>query len=596
MIRRPPTLAHDGMVATSHPLATEVGTHFLRRGGHAVDALISAAAVLSVVESSASGLGGDAFFLVDSLGAGRSNVTAINGSGRAPAQLTRERFSGLTDVPLRTPLACTTPGCVAAWEDAWKRWGRLPWSELLAPAISYARDGFPVSWRMGSVVRKMRSVLAADRGLSDLYLDSEGAPLRVGQRCLAPALADTLTLIAEQGAETFYRGEVGERLTKGIRSAGGCLDMEDLAEHQTESLSPYALELGPYTMYEQPLPSQGLLLLIMLGLMPDATADSKNFDPVDELHRQCEAKKVAFALKDAFFSDPPHLPVPHEHLAEVLTSPDVLTRLSAVFDDGPLPQELVSAATLVALEESSDSARKLIEAYKNAGTDPANPPRSGSGATDTTYLCAADRDGNMVGLIQSIFHVFGSGFLEPTTGMVLNNRACGFSLHPNHINTLEPKKKTVHTLNSYLIHRNGEPWLVGGTPGGDNQVQTNLQIVRSLLAGRDLWPGPAPQRPGKWTQERAPNSTTHDFPDLLARALEAPRWRVDPDGAVRIESRMPADIRRKLGRRGHTVKRIGPWQGSGLAQAIARWNSDGLGPVYVGVTDPRGEGVALGGG
>ena len=574
----------------------------LRNGGHAVDAVVAAGAVLAVVEPSASGLGGDAFFLVDHRA--DPEVVAVNGSGAAPHALTADRFQGAASVPLRSASSCTTPGCVLAWWDSWSRWGRLPWAEVLAPAVRHAREGFPISWRMGRVHARTESVLLADPGLRAAYT-RDGRALTTGQTCRPGAQAETLEAIASQGGRAFYEGRIAESLCRGIQAAGGALALQDLAEHESVFTTPYRSEIGDHVLLEQPLPSQGLVLSIMSGLVAGHSLARAIERPADELHRQAEAKKIAFALKHAFLTDPKHLPVPEEQLVSTLLSADVLTRLSNLVDQEPTPLGLVSAVTMEALRETR-AGRDLIEAYESAGFDPANPPRSGDGATDTTYLCAADREGNQVGLIQSVFHPYGSGFQEPSTGVLLNNRACGFSLSPTHINYLKPGKRSLHTLNSYMVRRaDGSPWLVGGTPGGDNQVQTNLQILRHLLAGTDLWSGPTPQMNGNWTQARRSRSerARPPFFDLLAVALEAPRWRLDPNGQLRIESRIPSQIRKKLVSWGHDVVRIGPWEGSGLAQLLLTLSEDEVGSggaderktcLHVGATDPRGEGVALG--
>lgn len=594
MMVRPPAAAANGMMVASHPLAVEAGAAMLRAGGHAVDALIAAAAVLSVVEPSASGLGGDAFFLVHDESERR--VHAVNGSGAAPASLTRARFPGRGTVPLRSPLSCTVPGAVKAWEDAWKRWGRLSWSDLLAPAAHHAGEGFPISWRMGKVLAREIEVIRRDPGLSSTYLDSSGSPLRGGQICRPHALSQTLSEIAREGSNSFYRGRIAEELARGMARDGGALSGADLAAHESAFTDPYRLESGAVTIFEQPLPSQGLLLLIMLGLVAGDMKEpaSGSIDSFEELHRQIESKKIAFALKEALFTDPKRLPVSEATLVEVLTSPATLHRLATLLQQEPLAIELALPVVANALLAAGPEAQALVESYRAAGFDPAHPPRPGDGATDTTYLCAADRDGNMAGLIQSIFHPFGSGYQEPATGILLNNRACGFSLDARHVNALEPGWRTVHTLNSFLMYRDGKPWMVAGTPGGDNQVQTNLQVIRHWLSGDSIWSGPPPRVPGNWSQRRRPR-VAHMLPepDRLAAVLAAPRWNVERSGRVRVESRMPAAYRKWLERRGHIVARVGPWDGSGLAQAIVL-SRGSMERVYLGATDPRGEGVAIG--
>ena len=588
MLIRPPTFARGGMVAASEPLAAAAGLEMLRRGGHAVDAAIAAGAVLSVIEPSASGLGGDAFLLI----AAGGRVEALNGSGAAPADLDRSRFAGLARVPILGPLSATVPGAPAAWAAAHERWGRLPWSDVWAPAVTLAALGFPVSLKLARSIRLHREVVAANPGLRSLYLTPEGRPLGPGELCRPTALAETLATIAREGVDPFYRGPIGDRLARGAQAAGGAISAPDLAAHVSEWTTPYPLRLeddalGSLTVHEQPLPSQGVLLLFMLGLLDAADRRVPATRPWEELHRQVEAKKVAFAMKELLLSDPRTLPFDAREMVTELLAPGTLEAMSTLLLSEPLPPGLERSTVASLLPEGL---RRFTRELEGAGIGGGEP---GGEGTDTTYLCTVDAEGNAVGMIQSVFHPWGGGFLEPSTGILLNNRAVGFSLDPRHVNRLEPGKRTLHTLNSYLIERNGGAWLVAGTPGGDNQVQTNLQVVRHLLAGHSTWPSPAPMVPGRWSQARLCERARLPEAEYLAAALEAPRWRHDAEGRprVRIEARMAAEIRKRLERRGHEVERIGPWEGSGYVQAILFSEHAG---TLIGATDPRGEGAALG--
>ncbi|MBK8233365.1 MAG: gamma-glutamyltransferase [Candidatus Eisenbacteria bacterium] len=589
MIIRPPTFSRRGMVVASEPLAAAAGLLMLERGGHAIDAVIAAGAVLAVIEPSASGLGGDAFLLVHE--AGKAEPVALNGSGVAPAGLTADRFAGLAAVPIHGPASATVPGAVAAWWDAHARWGRLPWREVLAPALRLAQEGFAVSLKLARAIRLYRETLARDPGLASLYLAPDGRPLRAGETVTPLPLAGTLSRLAEGGRDSFYHDETANSLVLGVDAAGGRIGAADLAQHQSEWSTPYQLDINrrnelPLLLFEQPLPSQGLLLLVMQGLLDAAEEAAPGGDPWVRLHRQVEAKKVAFALRECCLTDPRFLPVAASELVAALCSEETLRSLSRLLLAEPLPVGLEVETVRASLP---GSARRLLD---RVGAGAGVPGRPGS---DTTYLCATDADGNGVGMIQSIFHVWGSGFLEPRTGILLNNRAVGFSLDPRHVNCLLPGKRTLHTLNSYMIYRQGRPWLIAGTPGGDNQVQTNLQVVQHILHGSSTWPGPAPMTADHWSQARRLR-VTERLPEAeaLAAALEAPRWRHDSEGggtAVRIEARMPAEIRKRLARMGHPVVRIGPWEGSGYVQAIFLSPETGC---MIGATDPRGEGAALG--
>jgi len=344
------------------------------------------------------------------------------------------------------------------------------------------------------------------------------------------------------------------------------------------------------TLHEQPLPSQGIVLLLEIGIIEALESARPAQHPWEEMHRQIEAKRLAFALRDALLTDPAFLPVDEAELTAALLDPALHRTLAARVGNKAMADDSVADAALSAFEERAG--REILAEYVATGYQPRGATRSGP---DTTYLCAADANGQVAGLIQSVFYPFGCGVLEPETGILLNNRAVGFSLEPEHINRLEPGKRTLHTLNSYLITAGGHARFVGGTPGGDNQVQTNLQILRHLSVGGCAWPGPAPMTPNKWSQARLPRElTSANRAAAMARALEAPRWRHDPDGVVRIEGRVPAEIRRRVERLGHRCMRVGPWEGSGYVQAIQVTRDGEAGRVLIGTTDPRGEGAALG--
>jgi gamma-glutamyltranspeptidase/glutathione hydrolase len=625
-------------------MAAEAGIRMLRAGGHAVDAAIAAGAVLSVVEPSAGGLGGDAFLLTWDRSDGV--VSAINGSGAAPAGLSTDRFVGMAAVPARGVASLTVPGCVAAWYEAWYGWGRLSWRELFEPAIALAEEGFAVSWRMARVLRRERAVLTSDPGLASLFLRG-GRPLEAGEICRPAALARTLKAIARDGAEALSTGPLAERLCRGVRAAGGLLTAADLEDHESELRSAVevpvrgsmgvpavatrsaidAVSPDVLTLCEQPLPSQGLLVPLALRILEETgpapvgrAASAGGAFPTEgtapargtalrrsEMHRQVESIRVAFAVRDLFLADPRTLPVPEaELLGALFDTPTVAALARLVGREARMPrmEDLTAALSpqapvhapparpfarevLDAIAAAGPGPRAVVEAYCRAGLGLAAP---GADGTDTTYLCAADNDGNVVGLIQSIFHPFGCGFLEPSTGIILNSRAAGFSLDPRSPNRLEPGKRARHTLNSWMLLGPDGPCFVGGTPGAQNQVVVNLQVIRALLAGGPLWAGPPPMRPGKWTEARldAPPPLCPD--ELLASVLEAPRWDLDPLGRVRVEARAPGDCRRRLRRAGHEAVRGGPWDGTGFFQAI-QFVGNG---VLLGATDPRGEGIALG--
>lgn len=481
MIRRPPVLACRGLIAASNPLAAEAGLEMLRAGGHAVDAAIAAAAALSVVEPSASGLGGDAFLLIYDQSDG--SVSAINGSGAAPRALTAAAFTGHREVPAQSPLAVTVPGCVAAWDEASYGWGRLDWVDLFEPALQLVEEGFPASWRLARVLRRERETISRDSGLSGLFLGRDGRPLRAGAICRPRALAHTLRTLAEEGADAFYRGSIAGTFARGVREAGGLLCVEDLAIHESDLRSPLEMRLlrdrhrarvaepgrsalgdaDSWALCQQPLPSQGVLLLLALGLLQELGPSRGDL----ELHRQVESARIAFAVRDLFLADPRSLPVPEEDLTGALLAPETLGALARLVQDHAVAGLGHDAADVSALRplvlEAFRSAGapqcSIVESYLRAGF--AGEARPGHDGTDTTYLCTADAEGNAVGLIQSIYHPFGAGFVEPGTGIIPNNRGAGFSLDPHSPNRLEPGKRARHTLHSWMLLGDGRLRLLG---------------------------------------------------------------------------------------------------------------------------------------
>jgi gamma-glutamyltranspeptidase / glutathione hydrolase len=521
VIERPPIRSPRAAAATAHPLATESAIHIMRQGGSAADAAVGAGAVLTVVEPWASHVGGDGFAIVWDAAAGRAR--AIQGSGAAPMRTDPARVPH--GIPLRGGIPITVPGAVGAWFHLLERMGRLPVAQVFAPAISVALDGFPAGGRWERTARLHRDVAASDPVLAGLFL-RDGLPVPAGAWVRQPDLAATLTALAAGGAGAFYEGALGERIVAAIRDRGGWLSAGDLAAHRTREEEPVSFDMdgrapaagrgeragrpasGGVTVFEQPPPSQGGMVLEILRWLDAADHGSRAAAPGEspirtmarEMHMQILAYREAFARREGKFADP--------------------------------------GAT---------------------GRDAASP----DGATrDTTSLCVVDPDGNAVSWIQSIFHPFGAGFVVPGTGIILNNRMTGFSLDPASANCLAPGKRPVHTLNAWMVTRGGAPWLLGGTPGAEHQVQTNVQVLRARIV--------------------------HSHP--LAEALRAPRWGIDARGRVAVESRLPREARRRLESLGHPVVRVGPWDGSGFVQAIERLDEGG----WLAATDPRGEGLAAG--
>jgi gamma-glutamyltranspeptidase / glutathione hydrolase len=519
---RGPVIAARAMVAADHPLACGAGMQALREGGTAVDAALAAAAVMTVVQPHYSQLGGDLFLLAHDAATG--DVRAVNASGSAPAAATAGHYRARGGIPARGPAAVAGPGVVAGWGAAHARWGRLPWRRLFDAAIDYAGAGFPVSTRLSRAIAANLDVLRAHPTAAAQFLTDGEAP-RPGALLRQPGLAATLRTIAAGGPRAFYEGEIAERIAAAFRDAGGLLSAADLAATGADLLDPPVTSYRGLTVHEQPPVSQGFIVLSALNLVEPY--DLAAMPEPERIHLLAEALKLAFEDRYAHLGDPRHVDVP--------------------------------LARLLSKDHARDRGRLLDRAACRAFA-PAQPLTSG----DTTYLCAVDADGNAVSLIQSVFAGFGSGFVAGDTGVLFNNRLTGFTLDPGHPNELAPGKRTVHTLNTYLVTRAGRVAIVGGTPGADRQVQTNVQVLTNVI---DL--------------------------GLDARAaLDAPRFSLAAGAGLELEDGFSAETRAALTRLGHDLGSLGAWAPyAGRAQLIVVDPETG---ARMGASDLRGEGQAQG--
>jgi gamma-glutamyltranspeptidase/glutathione hydrolase len=534
-----------GAVVAPHHLATTAGLAILRAGGHAVDAAIATNAVLGVVVPFGSGIGGDAFWLIWDEAAGRQ--TALNGSGRAPAAADPNalRAEGLTELPRRGPLAITVPGAVRSWGDAHHRHGRLSRADILAPAIELARDGFAASEGFISAVeRTLPAVVEAvgeGSGYEQVYRPN-GRPWRPGERVRLPALAATLERLAEAGFDDFYDGEIADRQARGLAAAGCAIVVDDLRAHASTWTEPISTDYRGVRVTTHPPNSSGFVALELLNILetfdppPDDVFGPNGVADARWIHLGIEASKLAMADRDVHLTDPEFLDIPLERL--------------------------------LSKAHAADLAR-LIDPDR-AATPPAPTLSRGGG---TVYLATVDADGNAVSLIESNYMGFGSGVVDPVTGIHYQNRGSYFSLDPTHPNVLAPGKRTLHTLLPGMLFRAGErrPWIVTGSMGGDAQPQIHAQVVSALVdGGVDV-----------------------------ATAVGAPRWFVDgethfaPPVNVRAERRFPAEVLDALEAYGHPLKRTIPFNGL-LGHAHAIELVDG-GPAADGslaaATDPRSAGL-----
>lgn len=426
MPTRPTVRATHGLVASGHHLATTAGVEALRDGGNAVDAAVTAAAVCAVVLPARTSIGGDLFALVHD--ARSRSITAFNGSGRSPSAIGTDRFPD--GFPERGPLVATVPGVIAAWSELLARHGTFDLPRALEPAIRYAEEGFAVSEMLARGIAAHRDVLSADPGCAATFLPRGRAP-RAGEVLAQPDLGRSLELIAEHGAEVFYRGELGERFAAAISQAGGVLREDDLADHDTVIRDPLVLEYRGLRVHGQPPISQGHVLLEELAIVAQDDVRQMEWGSAELVHLMVEAKKLAFADRDEAAGDVASFD------ASVLFTPD-------------------------------RAAQRRLQI-------------GGRAAEHTTYLAAVDRDGNAVSLIESVFSEFGAAFLAPGTGILANNRLTGFSLEPSSPNALAPRKRPLHTLNTVLVTDGARPRFIFGTPGRQAQVQTNFQLAVDLI-------------------------------------------------------------------------------------------------------------------
>ena len=442
---RSPVLARNGMIATSQPLASAAGLRVLMEGGNAVDAAITAAAVLNVVEPMMCGIGGDLFALYYEAETG--TLHGLNATGRAgsKADAAQLRTDGLTRMPGNGPLVVTVPGALDGWDELVSRFGTRPLGELLGPAIQHAEEGFPVSEIISVQWKSAESKLARHPATADAYLvDGKRAPEH-GEVFRSPDFAKTLKKIADQGADVFYRGEIAEAIHDFLEAEGGFVTRDDLAAHDSTWVDPISTTYRGVEVFQIPPNSQGFVALEMLNILEgyDNLA-ALGHNSAAYLHRLIEAKKLAFADRDAYLGDPEHM----RASVETLTSKRyAATRRSAI-----APER---------------AAREVAPGMTDDG--------------DTIYLTVVDKDRNAISLIYSLFGTFGSGLVVPGTGIALQNRGTGFSLEEGHPNELEPGKRALHTNMPGMAFRDGKPWLTYGVMGGDMQPQGHTQVLLNMI-------------------------------------------------------------------------------------------------------------------
>ena len=517
------TIAKNGMVTSSQPLATLAGVQILMSGGNAIDAAIATAAVLGVVEASSIGIGGDAFCLFYS--AREKKIRALDASGRSPYAASLEfcRKSGFQEMPQRGIHSVTVPGAIHGWATLLKSHGSKSLGEVLRPAIRHAEEGFPVAELTAESWHESESRLKSDEGGSINYLINGRTP-RAGEVFKNPRMAKTLRRIAVDGADAFYNGEIAEQIVRCSERLGGHFTRKDFAAHTSDWVEPITANYRGYDVYEMPPTTQGFVALEMLKILEGFDLKKKGPQSSDALHLMIEAKKPAFADRDRYLADRDFIKV---SVKDLYSSKRVDRMRSQIW--------LTQAAS----------------EYENVPT-----------GTDTEYVAAADSEGNLVSFIQSNFMGFGSGVVEPETGIILQNRGHLFSLDENHPNCIGPHKRCSHTLMPGMIFKDAKPYAALGLKGGHVQPQVQVQIISNLI----------------------------DFSMTPQEAIAAPRFNHIEGTKVGLEPEIAESVIAELTRRGHQVIGGNP-ESFGGAHAIQIHPESG---VFIGGSDPRKGGCALG--
>ena len=533
---RSEVIARNGVAATSQPLATQVAVDILKQGGSAVDAAIAANAMLCLVEPVSCGIGGDLFAIV--WDAKTQKLYGLNASGRSPYSLTADHFKkqGLEYIPSLGPLPVSVPGCVDGWFELHGRFGKLPVKTILAPAINYAWEGFGVTELIAHSWKSNARSLKNYPGFAEVFMPNGRAPQK-GEIFRNRRLADTLAEIADKGRDVFYKGHMARKIAEYMKANGGFLSYRDLAGHKSQWVQPVSTNYRRYDIWELPPNGQGIAALQILNILEGFDLRNAGFGSAEHVHWFAEAKKLAYEDRAKFYADP---------------------------DFNKLPvAELIS-------KEYAVKRRGLIDPEKAAlQYDPGSPKLQRG---DTIYLTTADKDGNMVSLIQSNYWGMGSGMTPGGLGFVLQNRGNLFTLNKGHFNTYEPHKRPFHTIIPAFITKDGKPHMSFGVMGGAMQPQGHTQIVVNMI----------------------------DFDMNLQEAGDAPRIRhsgssqptgqtMTDGGKVHLESGYPEETIAALKKMGHTI--TGSRGGFGGYQAIMY---DHKNKVYIAASESRKDGCAMG--
>ncbi len=529
---RSEVIAAHGMVASSHPLATQIGLEILKQGGSAVDAAIAVNAALGLMEPTGNGIGGDLFAIV--WDAKSKKLYGLNASGPAPKKLSLEYFqrNNLSEYPEFGPLPVTVPGAVAGWSELHKKFGKLPIKRLFKPTIAYAREGFPVTETIAYYFTLNKQRFQDYPNFKEVWMANGDVP-KTGEIFKNPALGNTLETLADKGLSEFYTGDIARITADFIQAQGGFLSYDDLASYRPEWVQPISTDYRGYEVWELPPNTQGLATLQILNILEGFNLAELGLYSTEYIHLFIEAKKLAFADRAKFYADPRFAKLP----IETLLSKDYATKR-----------------------------RQEINPKKAALVDASGLPQYG----DTVYLTTADQEGNMVSLIQSNYSGMGSGMTPPELGFMLQNRGTLFSLDPKHLNVVAGGKRSFHTIIPAFVTKDGDPYISFGVMGGATQPQAQAQVLINIIDfGMNL-------------QEAG------DAPRIVHSGSSQPSGeRMRSGGTVSLESAFDEKIRKELVEMGHTLKYE---KGSfGGYQAIMKKNG-----VYYGASESRKDGQAAG--
>ena len=531
---RSEVIARNGMACTSQPLATQIALDVLKKGGSAVDAAIAANAALGLMEPTGCGIGGDLFAIV--WDAETEQLYGLNASGRSPYDLTIDYFkeNNLSSIPAYGPIPVSVPGCVDGWFELHGKFGKLSMDEILKPAIHYARDGFPVSELIAYYMRLSSNRLQVYPGFKETYMPNGQTPNK-GEIFKNPRLANTYELIAAKGRDAFYKGDIAKKIAAYIKEQGGFLSEKDLADHKSEWVDPISTNYRGYDVWQLPPNGQGTAVLQILNILEAYDIKSMGFGSPEYIHTFIEAKKLAYEDRAKYYSDP-------------------------AFNKLPVDQ-LIS-------KPYAEERRALINPNRAARSYEAGKLETG----ETIYLTVADKDGNMVSLIQSNFRGMGSGMTPGDLGFILQDRGELFTLEEGHFNVYEPNKRPFHTIIPGFVTKDGKPYMSFGVMGGAMQPQGHAQVLVNMIDfGMNL-------------QEAG------DAPRIQHKGSSQPDGGTMTDGGrVCLESGYPYEVIRSLMRKGHRVTfDLGSYGGY---QAIL---FDADNKVYYGASESRKDGQAAG--